>query len=329
MIQREATTWQEKVRRLDPIGTFCLLPCIVCLLLALQWGGVTYNWSNARVIALLGLTGVLCIAFVVVQKLRGDDAMVPARIFLNRSILAGSWFSLCNGAALQVMFYFLPIWFQAIKHASAVKSGIMNLPCVLGLVITGILAGALTKRTGYYTPWMLLSSVLSPIGAGLISTFSPSTGHPAWIGYQALFGLGCGLGMMQPSVAAQTVLPRKDVSIGAALAQFFQLLGGAVFISVANNIFNTQLEHNLATIPGIDVRSVATEGATTIKDMVPAELLPQVLMAYNDALRAAFYLGTALASATVLGSLAMEWRSVKQGQQEQNADDKQHNETSA
>ena len=319
MLTRDSTTWKEKANRMDPIGTFFFLPCIVCLLLALQWGGVTYSWSNARVIVLLVLAGGLFAGFVIVQRLEGDNATVPGRIFLNRSIVAGSWFSFCNDAAMQTLFYFIPIWFQAIKQVSAVKSGIMSLPLVLGLVITGISAGILTKKIGYYTPWMILSSTITPIGAGLITTFTPHTGHSAWIGYQALFGMGCGLGMQQPSVAAQTVLPRKDVSIGAALMMFSRTLGGAVFISVGNNIFDTRLAHNLVGIPGIDVESVALTGATDLKNMVPASLLPQVLVAYNDALRATFYLITALTCCTILGSLAMEWKSVKKGQQKQDS----------
>ena len=319
MLTRDSTTWKEKANRMDPIGTFFFLPCIICLLLALQWGGVNYSWSNAHVLVLLVLAGVLFAGFIIVQRWKGDNATVPGRIFLNRSIVAGSWFSFCNDAAMQTLFYFIPIWFQAIKQVSAVKSGVMSLPLVLGLVITGISAGILTKKIGYYTPWMILSSTLTPIGAGLITTFTPHTGHSAWIGYQALFGMGCGLGMQQPSVAAQTVLPRKDVSIGAALMMFSRTLGGAVFISVGNNIFDTRFAHNLVGIPGIDVESIALTGATDLKNMVPASLLPQVLVAYNDALRATFYLITALTCCTILGSLATEWKSVKKGQQKQDS----------
>ena len=315
MLKRDSTTWKEKVICMDPIGTFFFLPCIVCLLLALQWGGVTYSWSNARVIVLLVLAGVLFVAFVVVQRLNGNNATVPGRIFVSRSIFAGVWFSFGSGAAMQTLIYYLPIWFQAIKQVSAVRSGIMNLPLVLSLVIMGILAGVLTRVIGYYTPWMILSSIIAPVGAGLITTFTPQTGSPAWIGYQALYGMGVGLAIQVPSVAAQTVLPRKDVSIGAALMMFSQTLGGTVFISVSNNIFDARLAQNLGKIPGIDIGSVIATGATDLKSMVPAALLPQVLVAYNDALRATFYVATALSCCTIFGSLAMEWKSVKKGQQ--------------
>lgn len=38
MLSRDSTTWKEKAMQMDPIGTFFFLPCIICLLLALQWG---------------------------------------------------------------------------------------------------------------------------------------------------------------------------------------------------------------------------------------------------------------------------------------------------
>ena len=311
MLKKEKTTWREKVTRMDPIGTVLFLPSIICLLLALQWGGVTYNWSNARIIVLLIVAGLLAVGFVIVQKWKGDSATVPGRIFVNRSIVAGSWFSFCLGSSTQTMLYFLPIWFQAVKSANAVKSGIMVLPFVLGLTAMSLSSGILTRRIGYYTQWVILSSVLTPIGAGSITTFTPSTGHSAWLGYQVLFGMGVGLGQQQASVAAQTILARKDVSIGAALMMFFQTLGGSIFISVGDTLFDTGLTENLAKIPGIDIGSVASIGATDLKNLIPADILPEVLVAYNGALRHTFYLVTALTSCTIFGSLAMEWRTVK------------------
>ena len=225
------------------------------------------------------------------------------------------------------MFYFLPIWFQAIKGASAVKSGIMILPMVIAMAIAVVTAGILTKKIGYYAPWMIVSTVIMSIGAGLISTFTPTTAHPKWIGYQVIFGLGLGLGQQQSGVAAQTVLARKDVPTGASLMMFFQTLGGAVFISVGNNLFDSKLTSGLARISGIDIAGVTGTGATDFRNHIPATLLPQVLKAYNAALQNTFYLITAMACATIFGSLTMEWRSVKKDKQKTVTDAAQRKET--
>lgn len=34
--------WMEKLSQLDALGTVLLIPGVICLLLALQWGGLTY-----------------------------------------------------------------------------------------------------------------------------------------------------------------------------------------------------------------------------------------------------------------------------------------------
>ena len=124
------TTFRERIAKFDLFGTAALLPGVTCLLLALQWGGTTYAWSNGRTIALLVLTGVLIITFIAVQIWKGDAATLPPRIAKNRSVAAGFLYSTCVGSSMITMAYFLPLWFQAIQGVSAVESGIRTLPFV-------------------------------------------------------------------------------------------------------------------------------------------------------------------------------------------------------
>ena len=93
------STWREAVMRFDPIGTVLFLPAIVCVLLALQWGGTTYPWGDGRIIALFVIFGVLIIGFCTVQVLVGENATVPLRILKNRSIAFASLFALCVGSS--------------------------------------------------------------------------------------------------------------------------------------------------------------------------------------------------------------------------------------
>jgi hypothetical protein len=202
--------------------------------------------------------------------------------------------------------------FQAIKGVTPTTSGIMNIPLVLGLVIMSILSGILVTTLGYYTPFVIASSIFMSIGAGMLSTFTPATGSPKWIGFQVLFGIGVGMGMQQPLIAVQAVLPSKDVPIGTAMIMFSQTLGGALFISVAQNIFSTQLLKNLRNVvPDLDPTIVLQAGATTLVQKVPAEFLRGVRLAYNDSIMSAFLVATAMAVVSVLGSVAFQWKSVK------------------
>ncbi|KAL6247574.1 hypothetical protein RBB50_005920 [Rhinocladiella similis] len=320
---------KEQIHQLDPLGTFFILPAVICLLLALQWGGTTYSWSNARIIVLFILFGVLSAIFIYVQYWRQELATIPPRLIKHRAVVAGACYSFFSGAEMMALTYFLPIWFQAIKGASAVHSGIMNIPAVLAIAIAAMISGFSTRKFGYYTHFMYLSCVMTSIGAGLISTFTTSTAHPKWIGYQVLWGLGLGFGMQQPSVAAQTALSRKDVSMGVSLMFFAQTLGGAIFVSVANNVFDNKLSTGLRGIPGINADIVTHIGATDLRRGVAPEYLHSVLVVYNQALRNAFYVCVALAAATILGAVLMPWLSLKKAAEKQKAEAKAAKEAAA
>ncbi|KAJ7347241.1 major facilitator superfamily domain-containing protein [Mycena albidolilacea] len=306
-------TMRQRVERFDPWGTLSFIPAIVSLLLALQWGGSKYAWNNGRIIALFVVFGILITAFVGIQIWQQENATVPPRILMRRSIWAGGWFSLALGASFFVFVYYLPIWFQAIKGTSAVKSGIDNLPMLLALVLSSITSGILITLFGYYTPAVWLSTVLMTIGAGLMSTFTPNTGHAKWIGYQILYGFGLGCGTQGPVMAAQTVLELKDVPIGMSIQVFTQTLGGALFISVAQNVFQNKLISGLAArVPEVPAELIFAAGATNLKSDVNPQFLPAVLEVYNAALVSAFQVGIAMAGISIVGALAMEWKSVKE-----------------
>ncbi|KAJ7618232.1 putative HC-toxin efflux carrier [Mycena rosella] len=308
----EAMRLTDRIQQFDPLGTIVFIPAIVSLLLALQWGGSKYPWSNGRIIGLFVVFGVLISTFIGIQIWKQDLATVPPRILKQRSIMAGAWFSLCLGSSFFIFVYFLPIWFQAIKGVSAVKSGIDNLPMILSLVIASLVAGGVITAVGYYTPFMIASTVLMAVGGGLITTFDLTTGHAHWIGYQVIYGLGIGFGMQQPIMAAQTVLSLQDIPTGTSLIMFMQTLGGALFISVGQNVFTNKLVSGLASqVPGVNPAIVLSAGATSLRDSIDVQSLPAVLSVYNQALISAFYVSVAMACLSLVGSSAIEWKSVK------------------
>ncbi|KAL8954074.1 MAG: hypothetical protein Q9222_000131 [Ikaeria aurantiellina] len=285
--------FKARSKQFDPIGTTLFIPAIVCLLLALQWGGSKYDWSN-------------------VQFRQGDNATIPIRIVKQRSVAASAWFTFCLGASFFVLIYFVPIWFQAIKGVSATKSGIMILPMILSLVLISIMAGGAVTTLGYYTPFIILSTVLMAIGVGLMSTWKTDTNHSMWIGYQVVYGLGVGMGMQQPLIAVQTVLPLSDVPIGTTIIIFVQTLGGALFISVGQNIFNNRLISNLlANVPSVNPGLILNIGATNLKDNVDPTAIRGVIEAYNSAITQTFYVSVAMAALSIFGSVLIEWKSVK------------------
>lgn len=82
---------------MDFVGATLFLAAICCLVLALQWGGQTLPWRSSTVIGLFVGAGFILLMFAFVQWRRGDDALIPLRIFRQRSILMGSIYLLFFG----------------------------------------------------------------------------------------------------------------------------------------------------------------------------------------------------------------------------------------
>ncbi|KAI1132314.1 MFS general substrate transporter [Nemania abortiva] len=304
-----ATMW-EHIRRLDPLGTFFFVPSIVTLLIALQWGGSTYAWSSWRIILLLVLFAILFIAFAAVQVLMPKTATVPVRIISKRSILAATVFMFALAGSFLMAIYYLPLWFQVVKGATATQSGIYTLPFVLSLVVASTLSGAFTQKVGYYVPAMIASPSLLAIGQGLMSTFTVNVSSSHWIGFQVIAGFGLGLGMQASSLAAQAVLPMPDVPVGIAIMFFAQQLGGGIFTSVGQNLLSTYLVSHL-DVPGLSADQITSEGATDLVSSVAPEYQLTVKTVYNEAISQIFRCAMGVALVAVVAALFMEWKNVK------------------
>lgn len=214
-----------------------LLPGLVTLLLALQWGGSRYSWSNARVVALIVIGVVLLCVFAILQLTQPPSrATIQPRIISQRTVLFSAILAFCMGASFLVLVFYLPLWFQAVKGEDAMNSGFMILPILLGVVILGLLGGGFVSLIGYYVPSMILGTVLLSIGSGLLTTLTVDSPKSKWVGFQACAGMGIGLALQQPMVAIQTVLDGDrmsgDLPGGIAIIAFVQTMGGALFISV-------------------------------------------------------------------------------------------------
>ncbi|KAI2613792.1 MFS general substrate transporter [Hypoxylon fragiforme] len=305
-----AKPW-EHFTRLDPLGTFFFIPSIVCLLLALQWGGSTYAWNSWRIILLLVLFGVLLCAFATIQVLMPNTATVPVRVITQRSIAAAACYMVSVAGAMMLSIYFLPLWFQVVQGVSAVQSGIDTLPLVLSMVVASILAGALTQKIGYYVPVMILCPAIMATGLGLMSTFRVGETSAHWIGYQFLVGYGLGTGMQSSGLAAQAVLPKPDIPTGISIMFFCQQLGGGIFTSVGQNLLSSYMVRHVADIPGLNPAEVTSEGATDLVDNVLPAYRPRVKQLYNNAISRIFLCGMGVALVALVAALFMEWRNIK------------------
>ncbi|KAL2255499.1 hypothetical protein VTK26DRAFT_3231 [Humicola hyalothermophila] len=170
-IKPAPATWVEILRQLDLPGFALLLTSLLCLILALQWGGQTKSWSDGSVIATLVMWIVLTIAFFIVEWIQGHYAMVPLALLKPRLVWTNALYGwIANLGNFQVLFY-LPIYFQSIHGQSAIASGVNSLPFMAFFAAGSMLSGSSSERHAFSSrtsssaefsrPSALRSSILS------------------------------------------------------------------------------------------------------------------------------------------------------------------------
>ncbi|KAJ5672711.1 MFS general substrate transporter [Penicillium longicatenatum] len=320
--QQPETKFASLFSDLDIIGFLLLGPTLVMFLLALEWGGTTYPWNDTMVISLFcGSAGNLALFFGWEYN-KGDAAIFPWKIIKQRVISSSSLTMFFLYANSLISSYYLAIYFQGVRGESPMFSGVYTLPGVIAQMASGLTSGLAgmyrrpvlphdwvinaykVTRLGYYLPSAVTGTVLSAIGSGLMSLFTPHTSTATWIGYQIIAGVGRGCAVQMPLIAVQNNIPPSKIAT----------FGGALWLSFASTVFNTGLENLLPIYaPDIPVAEVTSAGVSRMRSVIPHSSLEGVVLAYNDAVQHVFYMVAGTATAAFIFSWGLGWKSVKKG----------------
>lgn len=305
-------TLKEKFLQMDMPGSLVVLAAIVCYILALQWGGQTKAWSDPDVIGTLVGFGLILIAWAVIEYYQGERAMVVGRLLKDRHIWSSMAFIFFLAGGFFLLLYNLPIYFQVVSNVSASDSGVRNLPLILGCTITTIISGGMISVFGVAVPWMIGGAVLTTIGNGLLYTLDVDSPSSAWIGYQALSGIGIGFALQVPIIMGQAVAQAEDLSSVTAMILFAQTIGGAFFVSAGQVTLSNVLQSSMSKYaPTVDPSEVLGVGVTEIRDHFDAAVVPGIVLSYLEGLKAAYAVAIACAGIAALLSLCAKWTNLK------------------
>ncbi|KAF4969962.1 hypothetical protein FSARC_2915 [Fusarium sarcochroum] len=303
-------TLKEKLKSLGLKSAVVLAGTLVCLFLALQWGGSVYPWSDSRVWGCLLGFGLLLILFVVIQIRQKEDALIRPSVISRRSVLLGCIFSALYQGGMTTQSYHLPFYFQAVKGTDPQTSGVDILPHGVTVTVATLIIGSVITWLGYYVPFMWAGSAIFTTGAALLHTISQSTPMSKWFGYEVVAGAGFGIAIQIPVFAVQVVLGAADIPLGTVLIILSQASGGSVGLSISQNVFQNSLHKKLKSIPGIDVPAVIAAGGTDLETIVSDESLATVRDAFRYGISNAFLVSTALGGAAFLASIGMERKKI-------------------
>ena len=132
------------VRELDLVGFLLFSAAAVMLLIPLESGGHQYAWNSSVVIGLFCGSAAVTVLWVFWNRRQGEAALVPMSMATRRVVWACALTALFVNVTQIITPYYLPIYFQAAKNATALESGVDLLPTILGQLFTAVLGGVLS-----------------------------------------------------------------------------------------------------------------------------------------------------------------------------------------
>jgi hypothetical protein len=136
-------TIMSTISTLDIPGFLLFAPTSIMFLLALEWGGTTYPWEDAKIIGLFcGSAGMLAV-FLAWEYKEGDSAMIPFSMLKNRVVYTASLTIFFFFGALLLTAYYLSIYFQGVKGVTPMFSGVYLLPGILSQMVGAVSSGLL------------------------------------------------------------------------------------------------------------------------------------------------------------------------------------------
>lgn len=244
--EKEVSDWKTKFRRIDFLGAFMLVAAVFTLLLGLDWGA-SHSWSDIVTIVSLCLAFILFIAFVLVEVKVAVAPFAPARIILERSLIACY---LCNffsfGGWLAVLFY-LPLFFQAVDGFSASQAGVRLLPGIVAGVSGSLFGGLLMQKTGKYF-WLTVCAyttlTLGMIPILLCTGLVTNNTYGISVGL-VMGGFSNGIGVTTSLIGLIANASIEDQAVATACSYLFRSLGSVVGLSLSATVVQQSLRTQL------------------------------------------------------------------------------------
>ena len=244
---------QRTDHRIDWPGALSLIVGLVPLLTVAEQGR-TWGWAYASRSSATRSGRSASWRSVLAERAYGDEALLPLRLFRNRTVAVGAASSMILGMAMFGGLMTVPLYLQIVKGASPTVAGLQMIPFVLGIMAGSILCGQLIAKTGRYRIFPIIGSSLMLASLALFATIGADT--PLWqtMLIMVLMGLGLG-GNMQPMITAvQNAVSPREIGVATSSVTFFRSMGGtlgtAVFLSVLFNVLPGKIRDAFAAVQG-------------------------------------------------------------------------------
>ena len=235
--------------RIDWWGATTVIIAVAPLLLVAEQGRV-WGWDSAGAIACYIAGAVGIIAFIVSERLMGDDALIPLKLFTSPTFSVATILGVLVGFGMFGAISTVPLYLQLVKGSTPTESGFQLLPMILGLMISSIVSGQLISRTGRYRIFPILGTGFMVVGFLIFTTITADSIYLVLASAMLLVGLGLGQLMQTLTIASQNSVGPRDIGVATSSSTFFRQIGGtlgvAVIFSVVFSVVGGNIKSNFS-----------------------------------------------------------------------------------
>jgi len=179
-----------------------------------------------------GASGVILVALFVLHSIgRRKDALIDVALFGRRGFAAAAATNFVLAFALFGALLLLPLYYQLVRDASALQTGLLLVPQGLGAALAMPVAGRLTDRIGARA--VVLGGIVVALAGTLAFTqVDAETSYAALTAALVVVGLGLGSTIMPSMAAAFAVLSREETPRGTSALNVIQRVAGAIGTAV-------------------------------------------------------------------------------------------------
>ncbi|OGM47145.1 putative efflux pump antibiotic resistance protein [Aspergillus bombycis] len=310
-VHNPKTKVTDGLKAIDWLGSLSIIGFTLMVLLGLNFGGETFAWNSPQVICLIVFGSLFSIIFFCGEKYVAKYPLMPLKILKHRSNMAVSLVTLFHGAVFIACEYWLPLYFQSVKQASPMRSGLMVLPLVLAEGVFSGLSGWLIHRTGKYAEQIWIGTVLLALGTGLFIRLNPTSPLVELIIFQVIGGAGSAILFAPPLIALQAMVAQDDTASATAMLGFIRTIAMSISIVVGGVVFQNSMAGERSRLKSaglmdeiVEELTGASAAASTevIKTLNDPSKIRAVASAFSSSLQNMWIMYTCMAGVAVLAS---------------------------
>ncbi|MFJ5966664.1 MFS transporter [Streptomyces sp. NPDC093060] len=225
------------------LGAVLLSSWLVALLLPLSQAG-QWGWGSPKVLGLFA-AAVLLFALWLTTESRSRSPLIDLRVMRLPAVWTTNAAALLFGAGMYAIWSFLPGFVQTPTvagygfGASVTESGLLMLPMLVAMFLSGVLSGRLEPRVGAKA-LLTAGAALGALACGFLTLWHDAQWQIAVVA--GLFGLGIGLAYASMANLIVGSVPPEQTGAATGMNANIRTIGGSIGAALTSVLVTAHLQ---------------------------------------------------------------------------------------